>query len=216
MANRKRLGVHAPPGRWLLLGDLLQEWRRVRLGHVFRTTFARERLPLTADGNANTRRVDDLESNRRPNRWPEPTLKEMAAAYGVTYASMRAVLDGEADKLEPAAPVPAPGLPPAPAPSLLREDDARPYAAVLWNRLMRLAARGVPDPDGRHPRDWDPDDWDSWNPSAEQLGLSGQDADTWNGSRGAMSLADRAWLTGDWHARRAARNPARDTGATSA
>jgi hypothetical protein len=84
-ANRKRLAIWASEDKWKLLGELLEERRRVGLGYVFRTTFARARLPLTPDGNPNTRRVDDLESNRRPNRWPPGTLKEMAAAYGVLY-----------------------------------------------------------------------------------------------------------------------------------
>ena len=191
-----------------MLGGLLQ-LRRGELGYRRRPAFTREH-------DINIRLVTDIENAYRPDTFLTPTLREIAQAYEVTYESLTAVLAGKQDTLTPAPPVPAPGLPPAPAPSLLREDDARPYAAVLWNRLMKLAARGVADPDGRHPRDWDPDDWDSWNPSAEQLGLTGQDADTWNGSRGAMSLADRAWLAGDWHARRAARNPARDAGATSA
>ena len=190
--NRKRLAIRAPEDRWKLLGELLHERRRIHFGHEFRPAFARARLPLTPDGNPNTRRVDDLESNRRPNRWPEPTLKEMAAAYEVSYVSMMAVLGGAADVLAPAAPA-VRALPSAPMDDDGRENAVRPYATAIWDELLRLAAHGIT------------------SPSGALLGLLPADAKVWDGSAGAMSQADRAWLVADIQRRRDTRNPAAAT-----
>lgn len=204
-ANRKRLAVWAPEDRWQLLGELLAEHRRVGLGIGTMIEFARKRLPPTLEGNPNRRRVDDLENSRRPNRWPAPTLKEMAAAYGVTYESVLAVLNDQANCLTAVTPGDAPPLPartalPAPPQSqLLREEAVRPFADPIWERLLDLRDRGVHDPSG------------------EQLGFPPGDATVWDDSAGSMPLSDRVWLIGTLRRNRAARAAdGRSNGASTA
>ena len=196
-ANRKHHATDtATAARWKLLGRLLFK-RRVELGYRYRPAFAEARLPKTAQGNLMIRAVNAIENGERPGTYTDGTMAMYARAYEVTEESMHAVLEGEADKLEPAPPAQprefaAPGLPPAPQSELLREDAVRPYATPIWERLLELAGRGVLDPTGA------------------QLGLAPDDAKVWDGSGGAMSLADRAWLVGDIRRRREARNAERD------
>jgi len=197
-ANRKRLAIWAPEDRWKLLGELLLERRRVTLGHQFRTTFARARLPLTPDGNPNTRRVDDLESNRRANRWPPGTLKEMAAAYQVTYESMLAVLSGESDTLVPAGPALAPpaALPvPGEPPGWIASEEGRtaadrPYADRIRGRVDLLRMQGVADPSG-----------------AQLFGEGTPDARDWDKYAADWDIGDRIWFIADIQRRAAGRLP---------
>jgi hypothetical protein len=195
--NRKRIGITAPDARWKLLGDLLEAWRRTELGFRSRVQFAANRLQPTPLGNANVRLVSDIENSYRPDTYPAGTLREIAQAYGVAYESVTAVLRGEADELAAAAP-PRHQLPPAPMDDGDRESAVRPYATRIWDALLRLAGQGIVSPTGA------------------QLGLDPGDAKVWDGSAGAMSLADRAWLVADIQRRRDGRNAAGQASATTA
>lgn len=187
MANRKRIGITAPGDAWCRLGELLEAWRRVELGYRSRVKFAADRLPATPQGNANVRLVSDIENNYRPDTYPAGTLREIAQAYGVTYESIGAVLRRETDHLDAATPAPSRDLPAAPMDDEHRENAVRPYATVIWDALLRLAGQGIA------------------SPSGVQLGLQSGDAKVWDGSAGAMSLADRAWLVADIQRRRDSR-----------
>jgi hypothetical protein len=190
MADR-RPAVRAPEVAWRRLGELLQ-LRRGELGHRRRPSFTRDR-------DINIRLVTDIENCYRPNTFLNPTLRQIAQAYQVTYDSLIAVLAGKADELTPASPAAAPRLlPSSPMDDAPYEGAVRPGAVPIWESLDRLAARGVTDP------------------SAADLGLSGRDAEVWDGSAGTMSQADRGWLVADMRLRREARaaNPgAAGTGA---
>jgi hypothetical protein len=186
--NRKRLGISAPEHRWKVLGELLEEWRRVEHGHRSRRAFAEARLPRTAEGNPNVRLVTDIENNLRPNHWPAGTLRELARAYQVTYNSIGAVLRGEADRLSPA----EAALPPATAvpgtdsrrtPPVTGEDNSAatwPHAETIWQRLHELA--DSPDPTG-----------------AELFGEGTDDARTWDDPRlrQLLSIRERIWNIAD-------------------
>jgi hypothetical protein len=178
-ARRRRSAITAPPAAWQRLGRLL-EGRRRELGHTYRPGFE-------AASGVNRRLQADIETAapKRINTFMPGTMHLIARGYQVTEESVLAVLRGDADELAPASPAaPLPGPPPEAVP---REPSVRPHAAALWERLLQLAARGVTDPDGA------------------QLGLSGRDAKVWDGSAGAMSQADRAWLVADMRLRREAR-----------
>ena len=199
-AQRAVTGV--PPERWAQLGKALQEWREDELGYQVRGKFAEDRF-------VNIRLIQDLEKNYRPGTYTKWALQDAAQAYKVTYESVLAFLHGEAGTLVRAAPgagkkkerpavvIEVPALPPAPMDDPEREAAARPYAEAIWKRFLDLP---------RHVTD----------PSAAQLGLDGYDADAWNGSAGAMDLADRAWHVADMRRRREARNPPPAAGATGA
>jgi hypothetical protein len=193
--NRKRIGITAPADAWRRLGELLETWRRVELGYRSRVRFAADRLPETPQGNANVRLVSDIENSYRPDTYPAGTLREIAEAYGVSYESMTAVLRGEAGELAAAAPHHQ--LPPAPMDDGARESAVRPYATRIWDALLRLAGQGVT------------------SPSGAMLGLDPGDAKVWDGSAGAMSLADRAWLVADIQRRRDGRSPTAHGSATT-
>ena len=193
-SNRKRLGIQGPEDAWKRLGELLEEWRRVQLSYKFRTKFAEARLPETPDGNPNVRLVTDIENSLRPNRWPAGTLKEIAAAYGVTYESVLAVLQGEAGGLILAktAPPPAPAAPgrnSGRTPPVTGEDKngaTWPYAEAIWQRLLELA--GNPDPTGAELFGEDTDEARIWDvPSLRQL----------------CSVPERVWMIADLHHREA-------------
>jgi hypothetical protein len=228
--NRKRLAIWAPEDRWKLLGELLEERRRVGLGYVFRTTFARARLPLTPDGNPNTRRVDDLESNRRPNRWPPGTLKEMAAAYQVLYEwppgpegeSMRAaaaprtgpmldVLAGEADVLA-AAPAGQVHAVPAGAPPAGGPDGWQPPVADKAQRAAD-APYAAPILD----RLLELADAGIIDPDGAQVFPDAPgDAKAWDGIGARLPVRDRAWFIAIVRRRAAARAGNSGTGAAGA
>ncbi len=188
--NRKHHAVDsATAERWALLGRLFRA-RRLELGYGFRPAFAEARLPKTQDGNLMIRMVVTVENSERPGTYSPGRLEQFARAYDVTLESVHAVLRGDAGKLEPAPPAavsPWRPLPAAPMDDEGRESSVRPYAVRLWDGLLRLAGQGVTDPSG------------------VMLGLSPADAKVWDGSAGAMSLADRAWLVADMQRRRAAR-----------
>ena len=188
----------ADPGRLKELGVLLRD-RRVDLGYRHVPAFVRAR-------GINTRMVGDIEHGRR-DTYERPTLNDVAAAYEVTRDSMIAVVWSGAGELVPApagedAPPPvvpvARPLPGAPMDDEGRESAVRPYATRIWNELLRLAAQGIT------------------SPSGVMLGLDPGDAGIWDGSAGAMSLADRAWLVADIQRRRDARASAAQAPATTA
>ena len=186
--NRKHHAVDtAYPERWALLGRQLRA-RRIELGYPVRKAFATARGLITDKGTPNVRMINAMENNERPGTYAPGRLEQFARAYEVTAESVYALLDGKTDELEPArppAPPPAAPAPPSAPPSaLLREDADRPYFATIWDRLLDLADRGISDPSGA------------------QLGLDPDDAKLWDGTRGAMSRGDRAWLVADIQRRR--------------
>ncbi len=193
MASDLRPIEQAPLEGRRLLGVLLAQ-RRQELGYTYWPAFAKARLPMTPSGNPNTRLLADIEKAYRDN-FPEGRLRQLAQAYLVDYGSLVDVAHMKARALIPLPPavsaslpvVSAHILPPAPMDDEARESSVRPYAVRLWDELLRLAARGVTDPPG------------------VMLGLPPGDAKVWDGSAGAMSLADRAWLVADIQRRRDAR-----------
>lgn len=196
--NRKHHAIDtATRDRWKLLGRLFRI-RRVELGYRYRPGFAEAALPRTPQGNLMIRALNAIENGERPGTYPPEALAQFARAYQVTEESVYAVLEGGADELTPADVTPPSVLPPAPMDDEAREFAIRPYAALIWERLLDLAGRGVRDPSGA------------------QLGLDAADAKVWDGSAGAMSRADRAWLVADLQRRRAARAASAGTGASSA
>ena len=181
------------------LGMLLLARRQDDLGYRGRPGFEK------ATG-INRRMSSDIEMARRDN-FDINTLRDIAAAYRVTYESLLAVAYGDADELTPAvsanAPPAAAGtvpppriLPPAPPSGLIRDEAVYPYAIPLWMRILDLVDQGVTDPDGA------------------RLGLGPDDAKVWDGTRG-MSLADRAWTVGEVQRRRDARNADGRAGASA-
>jgi hypothetical protein len=189
----------ASSGRLLLLGELLR-FRRAALGYRYVPAFVEAR-------KINTRMVGDIEHGRR-DTFTFPSLEDVAAAYDVTYMSIMAVVWSDAGELVPAAaeeppaddapPAAARVLPSSPLDDSGREDATRPYATPIWEKLLDLAGQGVTDPSG------------------VALGLGPGDAKIWDGSRGAMSLPDRAWLVADIQRRRDTRKVTADADATSA
>lgn len=174
MASDRRPVVRAPDAAWQRLGELLQ-LRRAELGYRRRPAFTRDR-------DINIRLVTDIENAYRPNTFLNPTLREIAEAYLVTYESVTGVLSGAAGSLVPASPaVPlavGPGDPPMTDPARAAADA--PYADRIWQQLLRLAAAGVPDPSG-----------------AQLFPDAPDDAQAWDGIGARMDLARRVWLIAD-------------------
>lgn len=192
--NRKRHAIEAAPHRWGLLGELLQA-RRLELGYKHRPAFARERLPLTGDGNPNVRLVADIENNYRDS-YPAGTLRQLARAYEIAYSSLAAVLRGETDALAPSG-APAPAVTPdagqmPPMSEPARIASARPYADRIHARLRHLAAQGITDPDG-----------------TQVFPRSPADAKTWDGTAGRWDLDDQVWMIADMQRRDGGRNGSR-------
>jgi transcriptional regulator with XRE-family HTH domain len=186
----------ADAARLRQLGELLR-LRRAALGSRHVPAFIRAR-----DVSLNTRMVGDIEHGRR-DTYTHPTLQDIAAAYEVTYDSLVAVAAGEADELTPAEAgqlsvariLPAEN---APMDDPAREEADRPYFVPVLEKIVRLLDDGIADPSG------------------EQLGLSPADAKIWDGSHGAMSQSDRAWLVADMQRRRDARAARPNSGAAGA
>ena len=195
---RRHVTVTAPPHRWKLLGELLTD-RRKDLGYTYRAP------RFDKASGINQRMAADIEkaAKTRIDHFTDGTLRKVARGYEVTYASMLAVLRGDADQLEPAAPaavlhLPAPDADP---PALgARPDRGRP---ALVRRDQRAPRRA------RRPRHRLPD----------------RRADVRGGHRGRagvgrpgarLPVGDRVWLIADLRRRAAARVPNSGTGATGA
>jgi hypothetical protein len=195
----------SPEGR-RLLGALLGQ-RRKELGYTHRPAFARERLPLTPNGNLNTRLLADIEEAYR-DTFPEDTLRQLAQAYLVAYDSLAAVAHLRARALAPVPQQPPTGsvtqLPPMT--DAVRRGADFPYFTRIEKRLRELAAAGFTDPDGTQV---------FLLPSpvneSDHIGSPG-DAKAWDGIGARLDIDDRAWLIADLQ-RRA---DGRDGGALSA
>lgn len=207
-ANKRRVAVTASYDRWVLLGNLLEERRRV-LGYTYRAPgFERER-------QVNRRLAADLETaaKKRVNHFTEGSLRVAAHGYQVTYASMAAVLAGKADELTPVRPPrrarrdsPAPpAAPPGPPPdegtppmSPEQAAAARPWYDEVNERRVALAFRGVANPTG-----------------AQMFGAGTDDARAWD-DHGYWSVADRVWFIAELRRWAAGRVPNSGTGTTGA
>jgi hypothetical protein len=176
-SNRKRIAIDAPDDRWKLLGQLLAAQRRVGLGYRSKVQFAAEKVPWTPAGRPNVRMVAGIENNYRPGTYPAETLRELAAAYGVSYESVLAVLRGDADALGPP--------PTAPMSGRDRQAADREYALAIFERLAGLG----PDPSGE-----------------QVFPDSPGDAKIWDGIGARLEIRDRVWLIADLQRRAAGRN----------
>ena len=206
MASKAQRAVTGVPAeRWGQLGRALQAWREDVLGYKARSRFAADRLPLTPDGNVNTKLIQELEMNYRPGTFTRWSLEDAAGAYRVTYESVLAFLHGEADTLVPVPAVPAaagpaapagvPALPPSPLGDPGREAADRPYALAIWDRFLSLPRR-VGDPSG-----------------AELFPGSPADARDWDKYTADWDIGDRVWFVADLQRRQAdSRNGAGATG----
>lgn len=186
-----------PDGRWALLGELLQA-RRQELGYKHRPAFARERLPLTDDGNPNVRLVADIENSYRDS-FPPGTLRLLAQAYEVTYESVQAFLSGTADKLVPAPPASLAAPPSDPPLSPARAASDRPWYKEINEQRVALAARGITDPTG-----------------AQMFGEGTGDAKAWDGIGSRLDIDARVWFIADLRRRAAGRDGSSGTGAAGA
>lgn len=197
MASELRPVEGAPLEGRRLLGALLGQ-RRAELGYTHWPAFARDRLPLTPSGNPNTRLLADIEKAYRDN-FPEPRLRQLARAYGVTYESLTAVAHLRARALSPASPaaVPEPaGSPPLPP---ARAASDRPWFDEINERRVALAARGVTDPSG-----------------AQMFPGAPDDAKAWDGIGARLDIGDRVWFIADLRRRAAGRDGSTGTGAAGA
>ena len=132
----------------------------------------------------NTRMVTDTERGRR-DTYTFPTLEDIAAAYGVTYDSVRAVVWAGAAELVPAGPralPPAPpGDPPGWAPDRVTAD--RPFVDPIIERRVELAFKGVVYPDG-----------------AQMFGEGTEDARAWDEDFQFVPVASKMWGIADLRA----------------
>ena len=168
-----------------LLGALLAQ-RRKELGYTHWPGFARDRLPLTPQGNPNTRLLADIEKAYR-SRFPEPTLRHLAQAYQVDYQSVIDVAHLRARVLVPQRPAAPAGDLPFDDP--VRGSSDRPYFDEINERRFALAARGILDPSGEQMFPDCPDD-----------------ARAWDGIGARLSLRDRVWFIADLRRRAATRH----------
>jgi hypothetical protein len=191
----------APEEGRALLGALLAQ-RRKELGYTHWPAFARDRLPPTPAGNPNTRLLADIEKAYRA-RFPEPTLRQLAAAYMVTYESLVAVAHLKRQYSRDRLLVPVPGRqpgavpaePPPPIADPAHVAADRPRFDEINERRVALAARGITDPSGSQMFPDDP-----------------QDAQTWDGIGARLDIRDRVWLIADLRRRAAARGDRSGTG----
>ncbi len=184
---RRHVTVTAPPNRWKLLGELLTD-RRKDLGYTYR-------VPFDKASGVNQRMQADIEkaAKTRIDHFTDGTLRKIARGYQVTLASMLAVLAGDADQLEPAAPaavlpLPAPASadPSGWAPGRIASD--RPFFDPVNKRRIELAYRGIAYPAG-----------------AEMFGAGTDDAQAWDGDLAPLPIDDRVWAIADMRRRAAAR-----------
>jgi hypothetical protein len=194
MASDRRPVIRGPEDAWRRLGELLQ-LRRGELGYRRRPAFTRER-------GINIRLVTDIENAYRPNTFLTPTLREIAAAYAVTYDSMVAVILGHDDELIPAVPdrlMDGPDGWQPPIADRARRDADAPYAAPILERLLALADSGTIDPSGTQVF-----------PDADG------DAKAWDGIGGRLDVRDRVWFIADLRRRADGRAGNSGTGAAGA
>ena len=188
MTDRRPV-IRGPEDAWQRLGELLQ-LRRAELGYKRRPAFVKER-------GINIRLVTDIENAYRPNTFLTPTLREIAAAYRVTYDSVVAVILGHDDELIPA-PAAAPRGPGEPPAWMAAEPDRtaanRPYADRIRGRLAMLRAQGTRAPSG-----------------AELFPDSAADARDWD-KYGDWEEKDRVWFIADLQRREVGRAPNSGTG----
>jgi hypothetical protein len=178
-AQRAVTGV--PDERWAQFGKALQDWREDVLGYKVRHRFAAERLPLTEEGNVNTKLVQELENNYRPGTYTKWSLEAAEKAYGITHESVLAFLHGEVDSLARAAAVSPEGpvpidpraLPPSPFDPDKTEAD-RPYALAIWDRYLDLPRR-VTQPSGEQMFPGSPDDARAWDSITAAYGIPAED-----------------------------------------
>jgi hypothetical protein len=198
-ANRRRIAATAPYDRWVLLGKLLEERRRL-LGYTYR------RPAFERDTDINSRLSADLETaaKKRVNHFTEGSLRLAAHGYQVTYESMLAILAGKADALAPAGPAAAPAaIIPSGPPGWMAADEKRsaanePYADEIKRRLAELRARGIRNPSG-----------------AQLFGEGTPDAGDWD-AHADWGIRDRVWFIADLQrlaAGRAGGNSGEGTGA---
>jgi len=185
----------AAPGRRRLLGELLR-LRRAVIGYRYVPAFVKDR-------DINTRMVGDIEHGRR-DTYTFPTLKDIAAAYKVTYESMMAVVWSDAGELVPEeqAPQEAPAAAPAGDPPFAdpaRAAGDRSYFDEINEQRFALAAAGILDPTGAQ---MFPDDAD--------------DARAWDGIGARLDIGARVWFIADLRRRAADRNGNSGTGVTGA
>jgi hypothetical protein len=205
---------HGDTAAWERLGQLLKARRQSldpRYGN--RRAFAEERLvPLGQTSTGGYKLAYDIEGGPRWGRrgFTLEVLPVIAAAYGVTIESIAAALDGgRLEPLHPPAPAqPAPGadsgwLPPLGADAIAR---ARPYADQVfmarsdWRAAYAAAHPGIAVSDIPEP------------PGAELFPDSDEDARTWDGRAGVLSVQERVWLIAALRAREAARERQAGTG----
>ena len=197
-----------PDERWAQFGQALQDWREDVLGYKSRTAFARERLPLTEEGNVNTKLIQELENNYRPGTYTKWSLEDAEKAYGITHESVVAFLHGETDTLTRAsaasagesAPLsPLAHLGDAPIADRARREADAPYAMEIMEQLLALADSGVIDPSGEQVFPGDPGD-----------------AKAWDGIGGRLDVRDRVWFIADLRRRDDGRAGNSGTGAAGA
>jgi hypothetical protein len=193
-AQRAVTGV--PDERWAQFGKALQDWREDVLGYKVRHRFAAERLPLTEEGNVNTKLIQELENNYRPGTYTKWSLETIEKAYGITHESVLAFLHGETDGLARAAAGPVKqlaaadplALPPAPFGDPAREEADRPYALAIWKSFLGTP-RGVADPSGEQMFPGDTGAAETWDKYAD------------------WEVGDRVWLIADLRRLAAGRAP---------
>jgi hypothetical protein len=197
MESDRRPVIRGPEDAWKRLGELLQ-LRRAELGYRRRPAFTREH-------GINIRLVTDIENAYRPNTFLTPTLREIAAAYAVTYDSMVAVILGHDDELIAVKPDRLTAGPDGwhpPIADRARRDADAPYAMEIMERLLALADSGTIDPAGEQVFPDAPDD-----------------AKAWDGIGARLPVRDRVWFIADlrrWTADRDGRAGNSGTGVTGA
>jgi hypothetical protein len=175
MESDRRPVIRGPEDAWKRLGELLQ-LRRGELGYRRRPAFTREH-------GINIRLVTDIENAYRPNTFLTPTLREIAAAYAVTYDSMVAVILGHDDELIAVKPDRLTAGPDGwhpPIADRARRDADAPYAMEIMERLLALADSGTIDPSG-----------------AQVFPDAPGDAKAWDGIGARLPVRDRVWFIAD-------------------
>jgi hypothetical protein len=194
MESDRRPVIRGPEDAWKRLGELLQ-LRRGELGYRRRPAFTREH-------GINIRLVTDIENAYRPNTFLTPTLREIAAAYAVTYDSMVAVILGHDDELIAVKPDRLTAGPDGwhpPIADRARRDADAPYAMEIMERLLALADSGTIDPSG-----------------AQVFPDAPGDAKAWDGIGARLPVRDRVWFIADLRRLADGRDGNSGTGVTGA